>query len=757
LATVAKRRFIRADGPDKVSGSGRYTADMTLTGMLHAKFKFAGVSHGRITRLDTSKAEALPGVFAVATHADVPDVLYGDFVQDRYLFCKEYVRYEGDLVAAVAAITPEIAQKAIDLIEVDYEKLPVVNDLETALAEGTQLVHADWASYGDTDGMVRNGNDASYSTIVKGDIDQAMRDADFVIKSRFVADGSHAAPIEPRAIVAQWAGDHVTIWTSTQVPFSARSGVMDTLQLPASKVRIIVPLLGGGFGGKCGFHYESHVAVLARKAARPVRLVFTRREEFLAPDRRREGMVIEIESGVTKDGAITGRRGHLIIDNGAYTADSAFFSQLAAMHVAGPYKTRALSIEAHCVYTNHQPSGSVRAPTAPQACWALEQHTDELAAAIGMDPVEFRRKNCIDTGDEGPTQQVYLPIGLQECIANAAEMSNYGQELPEDEAIGVAVGWWPTFGVPSGAYVKLNSDGSGVIVTGAQECGTGSVMTLPMLAADELGLQPEDFTLVYQDTDAGPWDMGSSGSQTTFNNGRAVICAATEVREQLLDMAEKELEAARADLEVADGMIRVKGSPDKSVTIVDLAGSGTPLLGKGSGDVPEAGPSDIASHCIGDLGLSSFLAPQLITHAAHVKVDRETGVVRVLRFAAAHDSGKIVNRIGADGQVYGGVMMGLGQALTEGTQIDADGRQRNPHLLDYKLMTVADGPEIKIHWVEVDTPNAGPKGSKGVGEPPSVPTSGAVANAIARVIGKHVNNLPMTPERVWATAEEAGA
>jgi CO/xanthine dehydrogenase Mo-binding subunit len=583
LATVAKRRFIRADGPDKVTGSGRYTADLNLTGMLHAKCKFAGVSHGRITRLDTSKAEALPGVFAVATHADVPDVLYGDFVQDRYLFCKDYVRYEGDLVAAVAATTPEIAQRAVDLIEVDYEELPVVNDLEQALAEGTQLVHADWASYGDTDGMVRDGNDASHSTIVKGDIEQGMRDADVIVKSRFVADGSHAVPIEPRAIVAQWSGDHVTIWTTTQVPFSARSGVMDTLQLPASKVRIIVPLLGGGFGGKCGFHYEAHVAVLARKAARPVRLVFSRHEEFIAPDRRREGMVIEIESGVKRDGTITGRRGFLIIDNGAYTADSAFFSELAAMHVSGPYKTGSLHVDAHCVYTNHQPSGSVRAPTAPQACWALEQHTDELARAIEMDPVAFRKLNCIDTGDEGPTRQKYLPIGLQECISTATEMAGYGRELPADEAIGVAVGWWPTFGVPSGAYVKLNSDGSGVIVTGAQECGTGSVMTLPMLAADELGMQPEDFTLVYQDTDAGPWDMGATGSQTLVNNGRAVVGAAKQIGDQLRQLAADEMEASPEDIELVEGHAQIKGSPDRRVAIADLAAAahgGELLLGR---------------------------------------------------------------------------------------------------------------------------------------------------------------------------------
>jgi CO/xanthine dehydrogenase Mo-binding subunit len=757
LATVAKRRFIRADGPDKVTGSGRYTADLNLTGMLHAKFKFAGVSHGRITRLDTAKAEALPGVFAVATHADVPDVLYGDFVQDRYLFCKEYVRYEGDLVAAVAAITPEIAQQAVDLIEVDYEKLPVVNDLEGALAPDAQLVHADWASSGDTDGMVRDGNDASHSTIVKGDVEQGMRDADVVVKSRFVADGSHAAPIEPRAIVAQWSGDHVTIWTSTQVPFSARAGVMDTLELPASKVRIIVPLLGGGFGGKCGFHFEAHVAVLARKAARPVRLVFSRREEFLAPDRRREGMVIEIETGVKNDGTITARRGFLIIDNGAYTADSAFFSELAAMHVHGPYKTQSAHVDAHCVYTNHQPSGSVRAPTAPQACWALEQHTDEVAAAIGMDPVEFRRTACIDTGDEGPTRQVYLPIGLQECIATATEKAGYGQQLPDDEAIGVAVGWWPSFAVPSGAYVKLNADGSGVIVTGAQECGTGSVMTLPMLAADELGMQPEDFTLVYQDTDAGPWDMGATGSQTLINNGRAVVGAARQIGEQLRKLAAEQMEASPEDIELVDGHAQVKGSPDSRVAITDLAASahdGELLLGHGSG-TPPGGPETDNQNCVGKLGMDAFTAPQVSCHAVRVKLDRDTGVVRVLEVTCAHDSGTIINEIGAEGQVEGGVVMGIGQALSEGTLYDDEGRQRNAALLEYKLQTMADVPPISVTWVQTKAADGGPRGSKGVAEAPNVATAAAIANALAKLIGTPLRQLPMTPERIWAHLEEA--
>jgi CO/xanthine dehydrogenase Mo-binding subunit len=245
--------------------------------------------------------------------------------------------------------------------------------------------------------------------------------------------------------------------------------------------------------------------------------------------------------------------------------------------------------------------------------------------------------------------------------------------------------------------------------------------------------------------------MGSCGSQTTFNNGRAVIAAAQEVRDQLLDAAAGQLEVSRDDLELAEGAVRVKGAPDKSVAIADLTGEGTPFLGKGSGDVPDAPDCD-AEGCVGRLGMESFLAPQLITHAVHVKVDRDTGVTRVLRVAAAHDSGTILNPLGANGQVYGGVVMGIGQALTEGTQFDEDGRQLNPYLLDYKLVTSADAPEIEIAWVETPTENAGPKGSKGIGEPPCVATAGAIANAIAKVIGTPVRELPMTPERVWATA-----
>ncbi len=743
----APTTFVRPDGHEKVTGTGRYAADLTFTGQLHAAFRYADHPHARITRIDTTKARAVQGVIAVLTHEDVPDVLYGGMVKDRRLFARDTVRFEGDIVAGVAATTLDAAREAAALVEVELEPLPVVSDFEAALAADAPQVHPDWESYDGDEELGRGGNVLGFSTIVKGDVEAALAEADVVVRGRYVTDPVQGVPIEPRAVVAQWQGDRVTVWSSTQVPYAARSGVAHTLGIPESDVRVIVPLLGGGFGAKCDFHFEGHVAALARAAGRPVRLVFSRREEFFAVGHRREGMVIELESGARSDGTLLARRARLVLDSGAYCGEGGFFAQMAAMHAHGPYELENVDIESSLVYSNNQPSSSIRAPTAPQVCWALEQHTDELAEALGLDPIELRRRTLIEDGSVTATGQVLERISMKETLERAVELIGTGEGLPDDEAIGVACGWWPCFAANAGAYVKLNPDGTGTIVTGAQENGTGAVMAMPTLVAEELGMRPDAFSLLYQDTDAAPWDMGSCGSQTTFNSVRAVLAATDEVRDQLLDAAADHLEAAREDLELSAGTVRVKGSPEKAVTIADLAADGT-FHGKGSGELPEAPPAP-AEGCVGRLGNESFHAPQLIAHAAHVKVDRETGVVRVLRVAAVHDCGRILNRVGADGQVYGGVVMGIGQALTEGTQLDELGRQRNPHLLDYKLVTASDAPAIEIDWIETETPNAGPKGSKGVGEPPCVPTAGAIANAIAKVVGARVRQLPMTPERVW--------
>jgi CO/xanthine dehydrogenase Mo-binding subunit len=751
LVPAAAPTLIRQDGLDKVTGTGRYAADLTVTGMLHGAFRMSSHSHARIRRLDATAARALPGVHAIITAADVPEVRYGAFVRDRTLFAKDVVRWEGELIAAVAAATPEIAARAAAMIEIDFEPLPALTDLEAAARPDAPLVHADWGTYEVDDNVVRDGNVASRSTIVKGDAAAAMAEADVVVKDRYVADGSHAVPIEPRALLAEWQGDHVTIWSSTQVPFGARAGVAETLGLPQNRVRVIVPHLGGGFGAKCEVGFEPHVAALARAAGRPVKVVFSRRDEFLLPDHRRERMIMELETGVRRDGTLVARRGHLIIDNGAYSMDEPYLGQMAAMFAVGPYRIPNVDVSVDVVYTNTQPSGSVRAPTGPTTCWAVEQHHDVVAERVGLDPVEFRRRNLVHEGDAGPTGQVFERIGAIETLESAAAAIGWGKPLPDGEAIGIATGWWPSFPGPSGAHVKINADGTGTIVTGAQECGTGAVMALPILAAEVLGMRPEEFRILYQDTDAGPYDGGASGSQTTFNNGRAVIAAATEVREQLLDLAADRLEANRADLELVDGTARVKGSHTSSVSIADLASDAASvglLLGKGSGEPPPTPAVDAAS-CVGRLGAESFAAPTFFTHAIRVKVDGDTGVVRVLEVAASHESGVVINPIGAAGQIHGGVAMGIGQALTEGVQLSDDGRQRNAYLLDYKLQTVADVPAIHVDFVDAPSPNGGPKGLKGIAEPPCVPTPGAIANAIARAVGVRVDELPMTPERVW--------
>jgi CO/xanthine dehydrogenase Mo-binding subunit len=768
-ATSGLSAFIRADGIPKVTGQARYTADLTLPGMLEASFAYAGHAHARVTAIDASEARALPGVMAVVTQADLPANRYGLCVKDRTLFADGVVRYDGEIVAGVAATTKEIADEAVRRIRVEYEPLPPVLDPELALEDGAPLVHETWPDDGIAyEGLVRDRNDCGFVNIVKGDVEAGFAEADRVVEGRYVSDMAHAVPIEPHAIVADWQGERVTVWSSTQVPFIARAGVAETLGISEGNVRVVVPHLGGGFGGKCDLHFEAHVAALSRAARRPVRLVFTRREEFTVPDKVRNPMIMTFRTGVKADGTITAMRSRVVVDTGAYASDSPMLTEIATMMVAGPYRTPNLLVEGHTVYTNKTPCGSVRAPTGPEGCWALESHIDEVAAAAGLDPVEFRRRNLADEGDEGPTGQTYRAIGVKECLERAAESIGYGGSTAPGEGTGVAVGWW--FSAPSatGAYVKLNADGTAVVVTGAQENGSGAVMGLALLVSQELGIAPAAVSFVYQDTDAGAWDAGSSGSQTTFNVGRAVLGAAHAVRERVLQRAAGALEAAPEDLELAaDGTVRVKGAPDRSVTVAAVAQGAMDdgeLLMASSAPLPPPMPENVGgSACVGRAVFPAFAAPAFFAQAARVQVDLETGVVRVLDVTAAHDFGRVLNPIGAEGQVEGGVAMGVGLALSEGT-VFGDGygaghaRQANPDLLDYKLVTAPDAPRTVVAFVErpVTEHEGGPFGSKGVGEPPCVPTAGAVANAIAAATGVRMRRLPMTPARIWAETHVDG-
>jgi CO/xanthine dehydrogenase Mo-binding subunit len=756
-ATASRPGYIRADGLAKVTGQARYAADLALPGLLHAAFRYAGRPSARITRIDTARAREHPGVYAVIIQADLPLARYGMSVRDRTLFAHEVVRFDGEVIAAVAAESPEAAREAAALIEVGYEDLEPVLDPEAALSPESRLVHESWESY-EGPGLSRGGNDCGYVTIEKGDVGAGLAAAEEVITERYTCDMAHAVPIEPHVVVADWQGDAVTIWSTTQVPFIARAGVAETLGIPESKVRVIVPHLGGGFGGKCDFHFEAHLAALSQAAGRPVRLVLSREEEFTATDKIRHPMVIELTTGITRDGTITARRARLILDTGAYASDSPVLAEVATMMAAGPYRIANLFIEAHTAYTNKTPCGSVRAPTGPEACWAVESHTDTLAGRAGLDPVEFRRRNLMADGDIGPTGQLMEAVGARECLEKAAEIIGWGTALPPGEGAGVACGWWFSMPSPSGAYVKLNADGTATIVTGAQENGSGAVMGLALLAAGELGIDPAQVSFVAQDTHAGPWDGGSAGSQTTFNNGRAVLAAAGEIRQRLLERAAAELEAAPADLELTGGVVQVRGDPQASVPIARLAAAaqedGELLIARGA-PTPPSMPGNFGGSCVGRLVFPAFAAPTFFCQAVRARVDAETGLVRVTEVVAAHDFGRVLNPAGAEGQVDGGVANGIGLALTEGT-VFRGWRQGNPDLLDYKLLTAADAPKVTIAFIDAPAAEGGPFGSKGVGEPPLVPTAGAVANAISAATGVRLHQLPMTPSRVWAALDDRG-
>jgi CO/xanthine dehydrogenase Mo-binding subunit len=751
MTAVGSPEFVRPDGRQKVSGRAIYTADMQLTGMLYGRFLYAAHPRARIRSVDVAAARRLPGVHAVITQADMPPVRYGMFVKDRTLFADGMVRFEAEIVAAVAAQTPEIAEQACRAIAVDYEPLEPILDPERALGPDSPLVHERWEEYATRPGVDRDGNGCGHVTSLKGDPEREFAEAELVVRDRFTTDMSHAVPIEPHAVIAQWQGEKVTIWSTSQVPYPARSGTAEALQLPESHVRIVVPHLGGGFGGKCDVHFEPHVAALARAAGRPVKLVFSRREEFLATDKVRHAMNIELETAVGRDGVIKARRARIVLDGGAYVGDGLFASEIANMMVQGPYRIPHVFAETHTVYTNRTPAGSVRAPGGPQLCWAVEQHSDHIAAEVGIDPVEFRRRNLVADGDTGQTEQVLEAVSARECLDRALEISGWGKELQGNEALGVGCGWWFTLPAPSGAYLKLNADGSATIITGAQENGSGAVMALPLLAAQELGMRPDDFSLLYQDTDAGPWDLGSAGSQTTANNGRAVVASARVLKRKLLDLASTELEIDPEDLELVGGAVRVRGLPSRGLTIKELAvkaQGGELLLAEGSG-MPPALPAHNLSGCAGRLDYAAFGAPSFFAVVAHVWVDRDTGVVRVREITAVHDVGRLLNRIGAEGQVEGGVVHAIGMALLEGAQYDG-GHQRNPHMLDYKLQTTVDAPRINVEFVErPSTQGGGPGGLKAVGEPPVVAPAAAIANAVRAATGTAVPALPMTPARVW--------
>jgi len=750
---VVGRSLPRMDAPGKVTGTAVYAADFALPGMLHGRILRSREPHARLVRVDTGRARALPGVRAVLAAADVPDVRYGGALKDETVFARERVRYVGQPVAAVAATTRDAAEAALAAIEVVYDPLPAVLDLEAALAPGAPLVHEAWETYAAIPILHRDGNVCNRARIVVGDVARGFVEADRIFEHRFCTAVVHQGYTEPRAAVAAWdSSGQVTVWSNTQLPFEIQNTLAEILQLTPSKIRVIVPGIGGGFGGKLRVGVEHIAALLARRTGRPVKVMTTSEEELIAAYPR-QGTLVELKTGVTHAGRITAKEGRIWFDTGAFAGSGPGVSSVATLVLAGPYRIPNLVLEGYAVYTNKTNCGSFRAPSGPQANFAVESQMDIIADALGLDPLEFRLRNIVREGDEGPTGQVLTGVGLEECLRRAAAAIGWDDRRPTPgRGKGLACGWWTTTGGSSGVYVKINPDGTVALNTGAAEIGTAALTGAAQVLAEELGVDLADISVVSADTFSTPFDFGAQGSRTAFAVGNACRAAAADLKRQLLGLAREQLGVPMERLEVRDKAVVGSGA---RVGLAELArlsqASGGGLIAHGTFIAP---PTAYDAKRVEAHVYPAFHSPSFHAHAVDLSVDRETGEISIHRYVVAQDVGFAVNPAAVEGQIEGGVAQGLGQALSEEI-VYAEGRVVNANLTDYKMPTAPDLPRIESILVQ-HASLVGPYGAKGVGEPPNIEPPAAVANAVAAAVGVRVATLPITAEKVaLALAGEA--
>lgn len=752
-------RAPRLDAADKLTGRARYASDYQAPGMLHGKIVRSDRQHARIVRIDASAALELPGVEAVL-FGDIGG-RFGEVVKDQTPFAVGTVRYIGDPVAAVAAESPDIAEQAARLIEIDYEDLEALQDPFAALELGAPLLH-DVHAYAQPEGLLRSGNVAGQVVLARGDTEAAFAAADHIIEGAYRAHSAHQTPMEPRVAVAEVdASGRLTVRTSTQGPFLVRHQIHEALGLPPSQVRVMAETVGGGFGSKLEASVEMYAGLLARETGRPVR-VANSREEDLTTGAPRHPMTHFLRTAVASDGTILGREARVVMDAGAYSGASALLTSIAAMLAPGPYRIPNVKVEVLAVHTNKMSFGSYRAPTGPQTVFAVESHTDAIARKLSIDPVEFRRRNLMVDGDTGHSGQALSGVGAREALEKAAAAIGWG-EVSEPTAPGllrgkgIACTWWLTVAGAGGCAIQMNEDGTVVVHTGATEIGTGSVTAgILQIVAGELGVGMDQVQVIWGDTNGTPMDAGAQGSRTLFNTGQAARRAAEDVRSQILKRAADVLEASEADLEIADGRISVRGVPDRGTTYADLMSSQLwktgPVLGNGM-FVAEATPYDNAT--IKGALFPYFNAPSFHCHAAEVEVDPETGSLRVIDLVIAQDVGFAINPLYVEGQIQGGGVQGVGYALTEEIVFDG-GQMLNPNLALYKLPTTLEAPAVRPLLIEIAS-EQGAYGAKGVGEPPVVAPAAAIANAVTSAIGIPVHTLPLSPERIYRVIQDGEA
>jgi CO/xanthine dehydrogenase Mo-binding subunit len=690
----------------------------------------------------------MPGVHAIAHAGNTPHIPFDLGIKDQHLFPHPYARYAGEPVAAVAAESEAEAQAAVNAIEVEYEILEPVLDAKRALEPSAPLVHPDWRTYDKLPTRVLRGNICGYNRIQRGDVDAQFARADVVLhESEFRFSPGLPGYIEPRAAAARREPDGgLTVWCGSQSPYDNRDELAKFFALEPARVRFINQFVGGAFGGKILMAAEWYAAALALQCERPVRVIWTRHEDGLHAFPRHGGSA-SLKTAATKDGTLVAMRASFVYDTGAYIGYGTGTAQISTMLASAPYRIPALDLEGTLVYTNKQVAGPVRAPGGPQANFAKELHLDELASKLGIDPLEFRLRNAWRDGDQGPGGQILAGVRVEETLRACADAIGWQTPTSQRRGRGIACTWWFSACGQSRARIEIGADGRVRLAAGNPEVGTGASSTsLPMIAAQILGLDPSAIDVVLADTATDTYDSGVGGSSSTFGAGMAVSAAANDLRAKLLARAEDMLEARTDDLELRDGHAQVRGMPDRAVSFDKLAReAGGTITGEGESveqDDPEFDEGLTETH-----GFSSWLAPSYTASAAEIELDPDTGAVAVRKIVTAQDVGYAVNPVGVTGQIEGGAVMGVGWALTESVGFDERGNIR-PDLKDYLMPTAVDAPEIQTIIVE-SSPGAGPFGLKGAGEPPITTPPAAIACAIRSAAGVAPHETPMTPERVW--------
>jgi len=731
---------VKHDGIDKVTGRAKFGADLFLPGMLVGKILRSPHPHANIRSIDATAAEALPGVKAVVTRADFPELPQGSAAGDmsRNAMAREKALYDGHPVAAVAATSESIAKQALKLIRIDYEVLPHVIDPVEAMKPDAPILHDHIRTKGVKDAADRKTNVVERLELKMGDVEAGFAQADAIVEHEYDTMPMHQGYIEPQGCVATCTEDgQVELWCCTQGPWVFRDRLTEILKIESSKIRVTQSELGGGFGGKTGFYAEPVAILLARKAKRPVKIVLTRGEVFRGTGPV-SGTRSRIRMGVTRDGKFTAADAELIFQTGAFTG-SMFFNAPQAMFTR--YDLKNVKTVSHEVVSNRPKVNSFRAPCVPQVVFGVEGVVNELAQKIGMDPIDLRIRNAATEGYKTIYGETFGPIGFLETLIAAKNCEHYKSPVPKGQGRGVATGFWFNRGGETTGTLNIATDGSVTIILGTTDVA-GSRISISMMAAEELGIPVDKVRAAMADTHALGWNRITAGSRTTYSSGMVIIDSARKAIAELCRRAALIWGVPEDGVVFEDGHCRPASSnvgEFPPLSIADIAGKTTLTLGA------------IAGHS--EMNVTGA-GPGFGVHIVDVEVDQDLGRVDIKRYTVVEDAGKAIHRLQVEGQYQGGAVQGIGWALNEEYVYGEDGRLQNPSFLDYRMPVASDVPMIDTEIVEVPNPRH-PYGLRGVGEVPVTPTMAAIANAIGAVIGVRPRSLPMSPPKLLKLIEEA--